>query len=114
MAGKPQLDWRVIQFAWQEHFVTTRLFCRETGLDRSYLQEKIRDEGWRPLRKPTIEDMRKHLSFIAWTDYARRNPERVKDLQERIKDRLVLKDMWLRLVKQTVENARFRRTGRRG
>jgi uncharacterized protein YaaR (DUF327 family) len=82
-------------------------------LDRSYLQEKIRDEGWRLLRKPTIEDMRKHLSVIEWTDYARRNPERVKDLQERIKDRVVLKDMWFQLVKQTVENARFGRTGRR-
>lgn len=112
MAGKPQLDWRVIRFAWQEHFVTTRLFCRETGLDRSYLQEKIRDEGWRRLRKLTIEDMRKHLSFIEWTDYARRNPERIKDLQERIKDRQVLKEMWFQLVKKTVAHARFRRTRR--
>lgn len=113
MAGKPQLDWQVIRFAWQENFVTTRLFCRETGLDRSYLQEKIRDGGWRLLRKPTIEDMRKHLFVIEWTDYARRNPERVKDLQERIKDRVVLKDMWFQLVKQTVDNVRFRRERRR-
>ena len=113
MPGKPQLDWKVIRYAWQENFVTTRQFCRETGLDRSYLQEKIRDEGWRSLRKAKIEDMREHLSVLQWSDYARRNPERVKDLQERIKDRLVLKEMWFDLVKQTVENARFRRTRRR-
>jgi hypothetical protein len=111
MPGKPQLDWQNIRFAWQENFVTTRLFCRETGLDRSYLQEKIRDEGWRPLRKPTIEDMRKNLAVMQWSDYAR--SERIKDLQERIKDRLVLKEMWFQLVKQTVANARFRRTRRR-
>jgi hypothetical protein len=113
MPGKAQLDWQDIRFAWQENFVTTRLFCRETGLDRSYLQEKIRDEGWRLLRKPTIEVMRKHLSVLEWTGYARRNPERIKDLSERIKDRLVLKEMWFQLVKQTVANARFRRTRRR-
>jgi hypothetical protein len=113
MAGKPRLDWQVIRFAWQENFVTTRLFCRETGLDRSYLQEKIRDEGWRLLRKPTIQNMRRHLDVIEWSDYARRNPERVKDLQERIKDRMVLKQMWFQLVRQTVENARFRRSGSR-
>src|SRR5262245_54366770 len=113
MTGKPQLDWQVIRFAWQEHFVTTRLFCRETGLDRSYLQEKIRDEGWRLLRKPTIEDMRKHLSGLEWSDYARRNPERVKDLQERIKDRQFLKEMWFQLVKMTVADARFKRTRHR-
>jgi hypothetical protein len=113
MPGKPQLDWQVIRFAWQEHFVTTRLFCRETGLDRSYLQEKIRDEGWRLLRKPKIEDMRARLSVLQWTDYARRDPERVKDLQERIKDREVLKAMWFDLVKKTVADARFRRARRR-
>jgi hypothetical protein len=113
MAGKQQLDWQVIRFAWQENFVTTRLFCRETGLDRSYLQEKIRDEGWRLLRKPTIEDMRKHLDVVEWSDYAQRNPERIKDLQERIKDRLVLKQMWFELVTKTVQNARFRRLRRR-
>jgi len=113
MAGKPQLDWQVIRFAWQENFVTTRQFCRETGLDRSYLQDKIRDEGWILLRKSTIEDMRKHLDVIEWSDYSYRNPERVKDLQERIKDRLVLKQMWFELVKRTVENARFRRLRRR-
>lgn len=110
MAGKPQLDWQVIRFAWQENFVTTRLFCKETGLDRSYLQDKIRDEGWRLLRKPTISEMRKHLSIIEWTNYARRYPECVKDLQERIKDREALKEMWLRLVKKTVADARFRRS----
>ena len=113
MAGKPQLDWRVIRYAWQENFVTTRLFCRETGLDRSYLQDKIRDEGWRLLRKPTIDDMRKHLSVLEWSDHARRNPERVKDLQERLKDRQELKRMWFDLVKKTVADARFRRTRRR-
>jgi hypothetical protein len=113
MAGKAQLDWQVIKYAWQENFVTMRLFCRETGLDRSYLQDKIRDEGWKLLRKSTIEDMRKHLGVMQWGDYARRNPERIKDLSERIKDRLVLKEMWFRLVKQTVANARFRRTRRR-
>jgi hypothetical protein len=113
MPGKPQLDWRNIRFAWQENFVTTRLFCRETGLDRSYLQEKIRDEGWRLLRKPTIEDMRKHLLVLEWTDYARRNPEWIKDLSEQIKDRLVLKEMWFQLVKKTVADARFRRSRRR-
>jgi hypothetical protein len=94
MPGKPQLDWRNIRFAWQENFVTTRLFCRETGLDRSYLQEKIRDEGWRLLRKPTIQDMRKHLYVLEWSDYAYQNPERVADLQNRIKDREELKRMW--------------------
>ena len=31
-----------------------------------------------------------------WFD-ARRNPERVKDLQERIKDRQILKEMWFQL-----------------
>jgi hypothetical protein len=113
MAGKPQLDWQVIRFAWQENFVTTRSFCRETGLDRSYLQDKIRDEGWKPLRKSTIEDMHKYLGVMQWGDYARRNPEQIKDLSERIKDRLVLKEMWFQLVKQTVANARFRRTRRR-
>ena len=113
MPGKPQLDWQDIRFAWQENFVTTRLFCRETGLDRSYLQEKIRDEGWKLLRKPTIEDMHVRLLVLQWTDYARRDSERVKDLSERIKDRLVLKEMWFQLVKQTVANARFRRTRRR-
>jgi hypothetical protein len=113
MAGKASLDWKVIRFAWQEHFVSTRTFCRETGLDRSFLQEKIRDEDWRLLHKPTIEDMRKHLSVLEWSDYARRNPERVKDLQERIKDREVLKAMWLDLVKKTVADVRFRRTRRR-
>ena len=113
MAGKVQLDWQIIKMAWQENFVTTRLFCRETGLDRSYLQDKIRDERWILLHKPTIEAMKKHLDIIEWSNYTRRNSERVKDLQERIKDRLALKQMWFELVKQTVENARFRRTGRR-
>lgn len=113
MTGKAQLDWQVIKYAWQENFVTTRLFCRETGLDRSYLQDKIRDEGWRSLRKSTIVDMQKHLSVLEWSDHARRNPERVADLQNRIKDREVLKAMWLDLVKKTVADARFRRTRRR-
>jgi hypothetical protein len=113
MTGKTQLDWKNIRLAWQEHFVTTRQFCRETGLDRSYLQEKIRDEGWRPLRKATIGDMIKHLSIIEWTEYSIRNPERVKDLRERIKDRLVLQEMWFQLVRETAKNARFRRTRRR-
>ena len=113
MPGKPHLDWRNIRFAWQENFVTTREFCRETGLDRSYLQEKIRDESWRLLRKPKIENMRKHLSALQWADYVHRNSERVKDLQERIKDREVLKVMWFDLVKKTVADARFRRTRRR-
>ena len=113
MAGKRQLDWQVIRFAWQENFVTTRLFCRETGLDRSYLQEKIRDEAWRLLRKPTIEDMHRHLWVLQWSDYSHPNPERVKELQEQIKDRQVLKEMWFQLVRETIADARFRRSRRR-
>jgi len=113
MAGKVQLDWRVIKYAWQENFVSTRLFCRETGLDRSYLVDKIRDERWHVLRKPTIDSMKKHLEFLQWTNYGGRNPERVKDLQERIKDREVLMAMWLDLVRKTVADVRFRRMRRR-
>jgi hypothetical protein len=113
VAGKTQLDWHVIKLAWQENFVSTRLFCRETGLDRSYLQEQISNRGWKLLRKSTISDMKKHLSVLEWSDYARRNPERVKDLEERIKDRQVLKEMWFQLVKKTVADARFRRSRRR-
>ena len=113
MPGKPQLDWRTIRYAWQEHFVTTRLFCRETGLDRSYLQEKIRDGGWQLARKPTIAEMYQHLQSLQWSDSAYRHAEWIKYLQETIKDRLVLKEMWFQLVKQTVAEARFSRRRRR-
>lgn len=114
MPGKPQLDWRTIYYAWQENFVTTREFCRKTGLDRSYLQEKIRDGCWKLCGKATIEEMYRELDILQWFDYRGRNAEQIKALQERIKDRLVLKEMWFQLVRQTVADARYRRRRRQG
>jgi hypothetical protein len=58
---KPKLPWHVIRFVWQLHFVETRLFCREVGIDRSWLQDKIAKEGWQAENAATLAQMKAML-----------------------------------------------------
>jgi len=107
MEGKPRIDWQIVKAAWEQNFCSTRSVCRETGLDRSFLQDKIRDEGWALLREPAIKAMWKHLYILEFSN-ERRHPEKIAELCEQIKDRIALRDLCFDLVRQTVTQARIR------
>ena len=58
---KSEIIWNQIRLAWQCRYVSTRQFCREIGIDRSGIQEKIRDEAWKAGPYLTLEEMERKI-----------------------------------------------------
>lgn len=61
----PRYDWETIAAAWGYGAVSEREFCESTGVERTWLRERMRREGRQIYRRPTLRKLRKH-ELAAW------------------------------------------------
>lgn len=64
MPVKQKISWNQIWLIWGSHYVSTREFCRTVKIDRTQVQERIRDQRRKPGKIPTIAEQQKQLDAL--------------------------------------------------